>query len=133
MVGNLPRLFFRHFEDTSFVIEEGGEIVAFLLGFVSQSQPGEAYIHFVGVHLDHRKRGVAKTLYERFFEEARERGCETVRCITSPVNKGSIAFHERMGFGIEAGDGASDGTPVHLDYDGDGQPKVVFMKDIRRR
>ena len=39
MAGLLPRLFFAHFQDTSFAIEEDGRIIAFLIGFVSQSRP----------------------------------------------------------------------------------------------
>ncbi len=131
MTHNLPKLFFRHFEDTSFVVEEDGEIVAFLIGFISQSRREEAYIHFAGVHPEHRERGVAKALYERFFDEARGRGCERVRCITSPVNESSIAFHTRMGFEISAGNGESGGISVHQNYDGDGKAKVVFVKNIR--
>jgi predicted GNAT superfamily acetyltransferase len=127
---NLPRLFFRHFEDTSFVVEEEGEIFAFLIGFVSQSRREEAYIHFAGVHPEHRGRGVAKSLYERFFDAARMRGCSRVRCITSLANETSIAFHARMGFGIEAGDGESGGVSVHRNHDGDGKPKVVFVRDV---
>lgn len=128
---NLPKLFFRHFEDTSFVVEENGEIIAFLIGFISQSRPEEAYIHFAGVRPSHRGRGAAKALYERFFDEVRKRGCRTARCITSPFNEVSIAFHARMGFEIEAGDGISGGASVHQNYDGEGKPKVVFTKDIR--
>ncbi len=71
----LPRLFFEHFRNTSFVIEQDGKnlrqevpIVAFLIGFLSQSQPDEAYIHFVGVHPDYRKQRLGKTLYELFFK-----------------------------------------------------------------
>lgn len=121
MAHNLPRLFFRYFEDTSFVVEEDGEISAFLIGFVSQSRRDEAYIHFVGASPGHRGRGAAKSLYEKFFDEARRRGCERVRCITSPVNEGSIAFHRSLGFAVE----------THSDYDGNGKPKVVFEKGIR--
>lgn len=127
---NLPKLFFHHFEDTSFAVEEDGEIVAFLIGFVSQSRPDEAYIHFAVVHPEYRGRGMAKALYERFFDEARNRGCERVRCITSPANEESIAFHKRLGFDIEVGDGESDGVPIHRNYDGNGKPKVVFEKGV---
>lgn len=130
MSGKLPKLFFRHFEDASFAIEGDGEIIAFLIGFASQSRHGEAYIHFAGVHPEHRGRGIAKALYERFFDEVRKRGRRTVRCITSPANEASIAFHRSLGFGIVDGEGESGGVPVHLDYDGDGSPKVVFTKDI---
>ncbi len=50
MSAMLPRLFFEHFCDTSFIIEGDEKIVAFLIGFLSQSRSDEAYIHFVGVH-----------------------------------------------------------------------------------
>jgi ribosomal protein S18 acetylase RimI-like enzyme len=125
--GKLPRLFFRHFRNTSFVAEEGGEVVAFLVGFAGDL-PGEAYIHFVGVRPDRRGRRIARRLYGEFFDEVRRRGCRRVRCITSPVNGSSIAFHERMGFEILPGDGEVGGSSVHEDYDGDGMPKVVFEK-----
>jgi len=96
----LPRLFFQHFNDTSFIIENNGELVAFLIGFISQSETGVAYIHFVGVHPDHRKDGLARSMYDRFFVLARSRGAREVHCITSPVNTVSIAFHKRLGFEV---------------------------------
>ena len=46
----LPRLFFVHFQETCFVAEEGSELTGFLAGFLSQTYPDEAYIHFAGVH-----------------------------------------------------------------------------------
>ncbi|GMA52421.1 hypothetical protein GCM10025857_37780 [Alicyclobacillus contaminans] len=44
----LPRVFFQHFQDTSFVVEQDAQIISFLVGFVSQTYPEQAYIHFVG-------------------------------------------------------------------------------------
>ena len=71
----LPRLFFLHFEGTSFVAEdEDGELAGFVCGFLSQTDPEEAYIHFVGVSPEHRGGGVGRTLYERFFAEVRDAG-----------------------------------------------------------
>ncbi|MBA4496260.1 GNAT family N-acetyltransferase [Paenactinomyces guangxiensis] len=130
MSGLLPRLFFTYFQDTSFVIEEDGQITAFLIGFISQTNPGEAYIHFVGVHPDYRRRKIGKHLYNQFFDRVEERGCHTVRCITSPVNKVSIVYHTRMGFVMEKGDIEVDGVPVHKDYDGPGNDRVLFVKKI---
>jgi len=100
----LPRLYFQHFADTSFIVERDGELIAFLVGFMSQSQPHVAYIHFVGVHPDHRKHGLAKYMYERFFTLARSRGACEVHCITASVNTTSIAFHKKMGFEVEEGE-----------------------------
>jgi predicted GNAT superfamily acetyltransferase len=118
MAWQLPRLFFRHFGDTSFAVEEDGELIAFLIGFVSQSKEGEAYIHFVGVRPDRRKEGIGRHLYELFFEEVEQRRCTKVGCITSPVNKGSIAFHTAIGFSLKESDTEIDGVPVHRRYDG---------------
>ncbi len=126
----LPRLFVEHFRDTSLVIEEEGAIVGFLVGFLSSSTPGEAYIHFVGVHPDHRRGGLARWMYEHFFSLARAQGRTIVRCVTSPVNQASIAYHTSIGFEIEEGDGVIDGVPVHLEHDGPGEHRVRFVRAI---
>lgn len=59
----LPKLFFVHFNETSYLAEINGEIVGFLIGFLSQSYSDEAYIHFVGVHPDYRKNNIGKKLW----------------------------------------------------------------------
>lgn len=130
MTDMLPRLFFKHFRDTSFVIEAGGAAIAFLIGFASQTDPAQAYAHFLGVHPAHRRRGLASRLYEHFFEAARSRGCAVVHALTSPVNRHSIAFHRYLGFSLEPGDRVVDGIPVHGDYDGPGEDRVLFVKRI---
>ena len=43
MAAMLPKLFFVHFRDTSFVAEEDGRVVGFLCGFRSQTYEDEAY------------------------------------------------------------------------------------------
>lgn len=130
MADMLPKLFFVHFQDTGFIAEDNGKIVAFLIGFVSQTYPNEAYIHFIGVHPDSRKSGIANRLYNLFFDTVRQKGCDTVRCVTSPVNKTSIAFHTRMGFRIQDGNGEVDGVPVLVNYDGQGHDRVLFVKTL---
>ena len=130
MADMLPRLFFEHFTDTSFAAERDGELAGFLVGFRSQSRPGEAYIHFVGIHPGERGHGLGRELYERFFEAVRARGCDRVRAVTSPVNRGSIGFHQRMGFDIEPGQAGPDGIAVAAGYDGDGQDRVRFVKHL---
>lgn len=127
----LPRLFFQHFTDTSFAAERDGRLTGFLVGFVSQSQRDEAYIHFVGVDPAERGNGLGRLLYEAFFEAARTRGCVLVRSVTSPVNRGSIEFHRRMGFEPEAGDAVVDGVPVSSNYDGRGGDRVRFLRSLR--
>jgi ribosomal protein S18 acetylase RimI-like enzyme len=130
MADMLPKLFFQHFQDTSFIAEQDNEIVGFLIGFVSQTHPTESYIHFIGVHPEHRKDGIAKLLYQMFFDKVQDKGCKIVRCVTSPVNKTSIAFHTRMGFQIVKGTSEVDSVPVTVDYDGKGQDRVLFVKKL---
>lgn len=128
MTDMLPKLFFVHFRSTSFVAEHNGQIAGFVIGFVSQTFPEEAYIHFVGVHPEFRKTGLGKALYKRFFVAVSTLGCRTVRCITSPVNKGSISFHRHMGFFAEEGGKIVDGIPVTEEYDGKGEDRVLFAR-----
>jgi N-acetyltransferase len=97
----LPRPFFSEFRDTSFVVEQGGEPVAFLVGVLSQTDPDEAHIHAVAVAPAWRGRGLGRLLYERFVEVARDQGRRRVRALTSPTNTASLAFHRRLGFAVE--------------------------------
>jgi ribosomal protein S18 acetylase RimI-like enzyme len=121
MIDMLPRLFFVHFSDTAFVAEDGDELVGFLAGFLSQSKPGEAYIHFVGVSPNHRGGGVGRLLYERFFAAAREHSRNVVRCVTAPVNERSVAFHRALGFEVDE---------VAENYDGRGGDRVLMSKRL---
>jgi N-acetylglutamate synthase-like GNAT family acetyltransferase len=130
MTDMLPKLFFDHFQDTSFIVEENDQLIGFLVGFLSQTKSKEAYIHFVGVHPNYRKHGIGRTLYETFFKKVKIHGIEKVRCVTSPVNKSSIAYHMKLGFDMEKGDTNTEGLEVHLNYDGIGQDRVLFVKSL---
>ncbi len=122
MAPMLPKLFFLHFEGTSFVAEDDqGSLVAFLIGFVSQTDPHEAYVHFVGVAPAQRGSGVGRELYERFFETVRAHGCTTVRCVTSPGNTGSISFHQALGFTVDR---------IVEDYDGPGEDRALLVRQL---
>jgi ribosomal protein S18 acetylase RimI-like enzyme len=117
----LPKLFFLHFDGTSFVAEDGDDLVGFLCGFLSQTNEAEAYIHFVGVAPERRGEGLGRALYERFFDEVRHHGRAVVRCVTSPVNEESVPFHEALGFEVER---------VVPDYDGPGEDRVLLVKRL---
>jgi len=126
----VPRLFFEHFSSTSFVIADDTGVCAFLIGFRSQSQPHVAYIHFVGVAPSSRGMGLGRSLYQAFFDRVLALGCTEVACITSPVNTGSIAFHQRMGFSLVRTGAEQDGIPVCLNHAGEGQHRVLFHKAL---
>jgi ribosomal protein S18 acetylase RimI-like enzyme len=117
----LPRLFLDHFHGTSLVVDGAGGPAAFLVGLLSPSQPGRAYIQFVGVSPAARGAGVARLLYEEFFALARGGGAHLVGAVTAPVNARSVAFHRALGFTVTG--------PV-ADYDGPGRDKIVFEREI---
>jgi ribosomal protein S18 acetylase RimI-like enzyme len=122
MAPMLPKLFFLHFEGTSFVAErDDGALAGFLIGFFSQTSDDEAYVHFIGVAPDQRGTGLGRDLYQRFFEVAREHGRSVVRCVTSPANEASVAFHRALGFEVDR---------VVEGYDGPGEDRVLFVKSI---
>jgi len=121
----LPRLYFQHFTTTSFVIEDPtGKLAAFLIGFRSQTEPETAYIHFVGVDPALHGQGIGQALYQAFFALAGEQGCRVVRCITSPENTGSQAFHSRLGF---------TASEIIADYGGPGLARVAFSRPLSGR
>jgi ribosomal protein S18 acetylase RimI-like enzyme len=118
----LPAVFFVHFEGTSFVADgDDCTLAGFLCGFLSQTDPDEAYIHMVGVAPELRRQGLGRRLYEAFFAAAREQGRTVVRCITAPFNTTSIAFHEALGFELER---------VLEDYAGPGENRLAFVKRL---
>ena len=103
MAAMLPKLFFVHFQETSFIIEEDGETLGFLCGFFSQTHKKEAYVHFIGVNPKYRRRGIASTLYSYFFDVARANNRKVVKAITSPVNKNRYSFIGRLAFELRMG------------------------------
>ena len=60
------------------------------------------------------------------------RGVRRVRAITWPGNRQSVSFHRSMGFRVDDGPGTQNlyGTPAYADYDGEGDDRVVFTRDL---
>ncbi len=132
LTGLILKLFFYHFRDTVFIAEKDGELIAFLIGFYSQTFENEAYIHFIGIHPNYRKRGLGRTLYEKFFNQCYLNNRTVIHSMTSPVNKDSIKFHTNLEFIVEPGDGLVDGIPVTLNYQKKNDPKVIFTKHLKK-
>lgn len=110
--GLVQPLFLEHFSATSLVAEtSSGELVGFLIGFVSADDAREAYVHFAGVAPAHRGGGLGRELYERFDAIVAPKGVRRVRCVTSVVNAESVAFHGALGFAVDghSADAGGDG------------------------
>jgi ribosomal protein S18 acetylase RimI-like enzyme len=134
----VPRLWLQHFAGTSLVAQnqdsekkEERRLVGFLIGFLSPDRPDEGYIHFVGVAPDARRAHLGRRLYERFFATCRQAGRAYVRCVTSPQNTLSIAFHAALGFAAEPGTTGTGPVLAKADYDGPGVDRVAFVRALR--
>lgn len=129
----LPRLWLQHFTGTSWLAETpDGELAGFLVGFLSPDLPDVAYCHMLATHPSLRGQGVGRALYERFFEDARAGGRSTVKAVTWPANRTSLAFHRAMGFEIEAGEGTQNlyGTPAQPGYDFDREDRATLVRRL---
>jgi len=129
---SIYHLFCKFFNNTCFVCEQDKEIRAFLLGFISQIDGTQAYIHLVAVDPAAQRQGLAGKLYQKFFETAHALGARLVRLIVNPDNPGSLAFHEKMGFQPDLrGDIIKiDGVLAVKDYNGPQLHMVPFSRTL---
>jgi GNAT superfamily N-acetyltransferase len=123
-------IFFYELGGAALVVEEGLQMIGFLLGFVvagtgATLARGNAggrcgYVHLVGIHPDFRRRGVGRLLYDRFTQDCRVAECVGMKAITTPGYEGSIRFHVALGWDVQEVD----------DYAGPGRRRIVFSKRL---
>jgi GNAT superfamily N-acetyltransferase len=113
-------IFFYELGEHAQVVEDRGEMIGFLLGFISQEPVRTGYIHLVGIHPDYRRRGVGRMLYRSFTDICRAAACERIKAITTLGNDGSRSFHLALGWDEREVD----------DYAGPGRKRIVFTKDL---
>ena len=113
-------VFFHELGENALVVEDHGDIVGFLLGFLVQKPVPSGYVQLVGIHPDYRRRGVGRLLYERFTDVCQSQGCERMKAITTAGNEGSLRFHLALGFTAQEIE----------DYAGPGRKRVVFTKAL---
>ena len=129
----LPRLWFQHFTRTSWLLETAsGRLAGFAIAFVSQDDPSTGYVHMIAADPNWRRGGIGRALYERVFDDLAGRGVRRAKAITWPGNRTSVAFHIALGFRVDDGPGTQRlyGTPSYPDYDGWGEDRVVFVRDL---
>ncbi|HEY1956338.1 MAG TPA: GNAT family N-acetyltransferase [Polyangiaceae bacterium] len=111
-------IFFYELGDMALVVESEGALIGFLLGFVAHQDTG--YVHLVGIHPEHRRKGVGRALYANFTQAAVTAGCTKLKAITTTGNDGSIRFHLAQGWQAQEID----------DYAGPNRKRIVFTKEV---
>ena len=124
-------IFTKYFKSTCFVAQiSTGEIVGFLLGFISPENLEESYIHLLCVDPKMRGRNIGRKLIDAFLEMATSKGVKKVILITKPINWNSISFYKKIGF-LEEKSGETMnilGNIAIKNYNGLGEHMVVFYK-----
>lgn len=118
-------IFFYELGEMARVVEDHGNVVGFLFGFVAhqgRSEEPVGYVHLVGIHPDYRRRGVGRLLYESFERDCRAAGVRRMKAITTLGNEGSQAFHQVLGWDMAEIEG----------YAGPGRTRIVFTKELPR-
>lgn len=121
-------MFVNEFGNTSFIIKKDDIVIAYLFGFLSQTEQ-TGYVHLIGVRQGYQKRGLGKKLYRHFIAYLKNIGIQNLKAITTPTNEKSIKFHLSIGMqmtGIEA----EKGIKIIKDYSGLGQDRVVFKMKL---
>jgi predicted GNAT superfamily acetyltransferase len=130
--GMFSKFFLAHFSETCLIAKRNDQFGGFLIGFLSQTHMDEAYIRFVAVRPEERSAGVGRALYEEFFAVAAKHQRAIIRSVTSPRNKTSVVFHQRLEFVIEPQEHTIDNLPVQLNYHGrEGTDRVLFVRTCR--
>lgn len=112
-------IFFYELGHHARVVEKDGQLVGFLLGFITPDA-AVGYVHLVGIHPDFRRRGVAALLYRAFEEDCRRHGCSLLKAITTPSNEGSVRFHQALGWSVQDVE----------NYAGPDRTRIVFTKSL---
>lgn len=123
-------MFLYEFGDTAFVAKDGDQVVSYVFGCISQTDPQVAYGHVVACHPDYRGSGVVESLMARFGEEVQARGCTRLKVLVFPKNFRSLLFHVKMGFEPQGEDRDANGIRVVRDYWGPGIDYAVLLRDI---
>ena len=115
-------IFFYELGAHALIVEQGEQMIGFLLGFIAEALDGKrtGYVHLVGIHPDYRRRGVGRLLYNTFVSECRDAKCVRMKAITTPGYEGSIRFHLAQGWNAAEVD----------DYAGPGRRRMVFTKNL---
>jgi len=126
------RVLCKFFTNTCFVCEQEGEIQGFLLGFLSQVNCEEAYIHLVVVKPSVQHTHIGSNLYQTFFETVRTFGARRVRLTVRFDNAVSLAFHEKMGFkpDIQTEEIRIGSILAAKDFYGSGEHMIPFCRSL---
>ena len=88
----------------SYVAMEKGQVVGFLFAQMIQHVNNiekVLWIENVGVHPDHRRKGVGLKLLRRAALDAKKKGAKAVQSVIMPDSKDAVMLHKKVGFFLD--------------------------------
>ena len=89
------RIVIRYFRDTCYLAERDGEILGFMWGFMSQTDPRTFFLWQIGVDPSTRGEGIGGRILEAAERELAERGCNRIELTIDPSNRPSQRLFEK--------------------------------------
>ncbi|MCG7844597.1 MAG: GNAT family N-acetyltransferase [Methanomassiliicoccales archaeon] len=86
---------------TSYVAVEKGQVVGFLFSQMIQyvnNIEKVLWIENIGVHPDHRRKGVGLKLLRRAALDAKKKGAKAIQSVIMPDSKNVVMLHKKVGF-----------------------------------
>lgn len=129
------KIMLQYFGNSIIVAVDNDELVGFLLGFVSQTNPEEYFIWQLGVDPQHRGKKIAGKIMKSTIDTARRFGCKKVTATVETTNKPSQGLFESSGFAIVTNESLGDvihehGKPAIKNYYASGTNQVFYQYNI---
>jgi L-amino acid N-acyltransferase YncA len=97
---------FNHYRESglSFVTKEKDKVVGFIFAQMVQhlyNIPKMVWVENMGVHPDHRRKGIAYQMLKKVVLEGKKKGAKAVHSAIMPDNAKSIMLHKKLGFFVD--------------------------------
>lgn len=124
-------LYARLFSPTCLVaLGDDDEVLAAVIAFRSQNDPGDIYVQDVATHPRHRQQGTASRLLTDLADRARNQGCSRIYLTSEPENEAAHAAWLSIGFVNLPGDRTVHGVSVMDNYKGPGKHRAVYALQL---
>ena len=129
----VERWWFRHASAGSWVADdEDGRLIGFALAQSSPDDPSIGLLHAVVVSPNRRRHGIGRALVERVVDDLRVRDGQRLEATSWPGDPPVTRFLRGIGFVPDEGPGTMRlyGTPAYPDYEGDGEDRTRWTRDL---
>ena len=128
---SIYHIMLEHFRNMCFIAEDRGEIIGYLLGSRSHSDPDVAFIQCILVSPRLRGNGVGRRLFNQYQTAIKSMGCKKIMALGETENRNCAAFYEAMGFRISDGNTLeTDDVKALKNHGRPGKNAVIWTKEI---